>query len=232
MLRRLVTVTASAAGMSIAAAITFATPALAKGPSQAQITGPGLAHPIVISGNGEPGLPDVLSTLATQTELFAAMWGANATMPAQAPTVLRTAPPHASLGPLYVITYTVPGVPPQPGQQYGMIRQDLYPRAVGGPVSYTPPGQQGFGGPLQVSGWLRASPYLPGTLARIGVPASPGLLAEARAAHAAHPAAVQPAASRTLPWLIASAAALALAVLVGVALRLRHRRLARGAASP
>jgi hypothetical protein len=232
MLRRLVTVTAIAAGMSIAAAITFATPALAKGPSQAQITGPGLAHPILISGNGEPGLPDVLSTLAAQTELFAAMWGANATMPAKASAALRTAPPHASRGPLYVITYTVPGVPPQPGQQYGMIRQDLYPRAVGGPVSYTPPGQQGFGGPLQVSGWLRASPHLPGTLARIGVPASPGLLA-ARAAHAAHPAAVQPTASRTLTWLIASAAALALAVLVGVALLLRHRRLAvHGAASP
>ena len=230
--RRLFTVIALAAGMSIAAAVTFATPALAKGPSQARITGPGLARPIAVSGSGEPGQPGVLSTLATQTGLFTAMWGANAITPAQAP-VIHTPPPQASLGPRYTITYTVPGVPPQPGEQYGRIRQDLYPRAVGGPVSYTPPGQQGFGGPLQHSGWLRASPHLPRTLARLGVRPRPSLLATAKAPHAARRAAARTASSRPLPWLIASAALLAAAVLAGAALRLRHHKpTAHGAASP
>jgi len=57
MLRKLIAVTTLAIAMSIAAAVTLATPALAKGPSQATITGPGLAHTIVVSGHGEPGLP-------------------------------------------------------------------------------------------------------------------------------------------------------------------------------
>jgi hypothetical protein len=70
MLRRLIVVTALAAGMSIAAAVALATPALAKGPSQARITGPGLVHAIVVSGGGEPGLPGKLGSLAEQTSLF------------------------------------------------------------------------------------------------------------------------------------------------------------------
>ena len=50
MLRRLIAVSALAAGMSIVAAMTLATPAFAKGPSQARITGPWLARAIVVSG--------------------------------------------------------------------------------------------------------------------------------------------------------------------------------------
>ena len=52
MLRRLTVVTALAAGMSLAAALMLATPALAKGPSQARITGPGLARSHPVTGNG------------------------------------------------------------------------------------------------------------------------------------------------------------------------------------
>jgi hypothetical protein len=226
MLRRLTVVTALAAGMSIAAAITLATPALAKGPSQARIIGPGLAHAIIVSGNGEPGQQGRLSTLAVQTGLFFVLFGANASVPAQTPPQLRTPPPKASLGPRYTIIYTVPGVTPQPGAQLGRIRQDLYPRAVGGPLVYTPPGQQGFGGPAAVTGWLRASPRLPRTLAQLGIPPPTGTQAaqQARLPAAAHPAAAQPTGSRTLPWLIASAAAIAAAALAGTVLLLRHRK--------
>ena len=225
MLHRLTVVTALAAGMSIAVAITLATPALAKGPSQARITGPGLAHAIVVSGNGEPGQQGRLSTLAVQTSLFTALFGANASVPAQAPSRLRTPPPKASLGPRYTIIYTVPGVTPQPGAQLGRIRQDLYPRAAGGPLVYTPPGQQGFGGPLAVTGWLRASPRLPRTLAQLGTPPTSGTQAapQARLPAAVHPAAPRQAGSRTLPWLIAAAAAIAAAALAGTVL-LRHRK--------
>jgi hypothetical protein len=219
MLRRLIIVTAVAIGMSIAAAITLATPALAKGPSQARITGPGLAHAIVVSGNGEPGQPGMLGTLAMQTSLFSVMFGPNAPEPPQ----LRTPPPTASLGPRYTIIYTVFGEFTRPGQQFGQIRQDLYPRAVGGPVIYTPPGQPG--GPVPFFGWFRASRHLPRTLAKLGVLPRPGTQAapQTRLPPAAHPAAQQ-AGSPTLAWLIASAATIATAALAGTALWLRHRK--------
>jgi hypothetical protein len=225
-LRRLTVVTALAAGMSIAAAITMATPALAKGPSEARITGPGLARAIVVSGNGEPGQLGRLATLAVQTRLFTVLFGANAGVPAQPPPRLRTPPPKAALGPRYTIIYTVPGVTPQPGAQLGRIRQDLYPRATDGPLVYTPPDQQGFGGPPPLTGWLRATPRLPRTLAQLGVPPPPATRAapQTRRPAAAHPAAAPQARSRTLLWLIAPATAIAAAALAGTVLLLRRRK--------
>ena len=85
MLRRLIAVAALAAGMSIAAAVTLATPAFAKGPSQARITGPGLVRAIVVSGNGEPGEQGRLANLAEQTGLFTVMFGAGVTGPGASP---------------------------------------------------------------------------------------------------------------------------------------------------
>ena len=134
MLRRLTTVTALAAGLSIAAVMTLATPAFAKGPSQVSITGPGLARPVVVSGDGEPGQQGRLASLALQTGLFTVMFGAGASIAGPAPARLHTPPPQASLGPRYTLVYTVPGVTPRPGQQFGRVRQDLYPRAAGRPT--------------------------------------------------------------------------------------------------
>jgi len=219
MLRRLTVVAALAAGMSIAAAITLAAPALAKGPTLARITGPGLAHAIVISGNGEPGQQSRLGTLAMQTRLFFVLFGSNASVPAWTPPQVRT-PPRASLGPRYTIIYTVPaGITSHPDEQFGQVRQDLYPRAAGGPLVYTPPGQ--YDGPFPVAGWIRASRGLPRTLARLGVPPPPR---KAALLPATHPVAGQRAGSRTLPWLIASAAAIAAAAVVGAVLLLRRHK--------
>jgi hypothetical protein len=220
MLRKLIVLTALAAGMSIAAAITLASPALAKGPSQARITGPGLAHAIVVSGNGEPGQAGMLGTLALQTRLFSVMFGPNVPTPPQ----LRTPPPKASLGPRYTIIYTVPGEFPLPGKQFGQIRQDVYPRATAGPLVYTPPRQPG--GPVPFSGWFRAGRRLPSTLARLGVRPRPGTQAalRTRLPAAAHPAAARQAGSQTLPWLVGSTAAIAAVALAGTALWLRHRK--------
>jgi hypothetical protein len=122
--------------------------------------------------------------------------------------------------------YTVPGVTPRPGQQFGQVRQDLYPRAAGGPLIYTPPGQQGFGGPLTVTGWLRGRPQLTRTLAQAGVPPAAGTQAAqpTRHAAAAHPAAVHRAGARAPGWIIASAAVIVAAALAGAALWLRRRR--------
>jgi hypothetical protein len=165
MLRRLIAVTALAAGMSIAAVLALAAPALAKGPSQARITGPGLARAVVVSGNGEPGEPGRLASLAEQTGLFTVMFGAGADV-SGAPAQLRTPPTEASLGPRYQVVYTVPGVTPRPGQQFGQVRQDIYPRAAGGPSTATRPAR------LRESpftGWFRGSPSWP-TLVLVGVP--------------------------------------------------------------
>jgi hypothetical protein len=224
MLRRLIVLTTVAAGMTIAAAMTLATPALAKGPTQARITGPGLDRAIVLSGNGEPGLPGRLATLGEQTSLFTVLFGAGGSVPA--PARLRPPPPQASLGPRYTITYTVPGVNPGPGEQFGRIRQDVYPRAAGGPVIYTSPGQNGFGLGLQASGWFRGSPRLTRVLAQLGVPPRPGTEPARPARHspAALAAAAHQAGSGIPGWLIAAAAVIAVAALAGATLRLRHRK--------
>ena len=226
MLRRLIVVTALAAGTGVAAALWLATPALAKGPSQASITGPGLVRAVVVAGNGEPGELGPLAVLAEQTGLVNALFGADISVAQQAPVPLRTPPPKASLGPRYTVIYIVPGVTPQPGEQFGRIRQDLYPSAAGGPVIYTPPGQDGFGQPLLVIGWLRASPQLTRTLAQLGIRPRPGPAAAppTRLPAAAHPAPAHQAGWRTLAWLIASAVAIAVAALACTALWLRHRK--------
>src|SRR5205823_13043696 len=124
-----------------------------------------------------------------QTGLFTVMFGAGASISGPAPARLHSPPPKSTLGPRYTLVYTVPGVTPRPGQQFGRVRQNLYPGAAGGPLIYTPPGQQGFGGPLTVTGWLRGRPQLTRTLAQVGVPPVAGTQAAQpiRPAAAAHP---------------------------------------------
>jgi len=240
MLRRFIVLTSLAAGTAIAVTVAFATPALAKGATQASITGPGLARPITISAQGAeamPGAGDALSSLAEQTGLYTVLFGSGTGTPDE-PSLLRTPPAAAPLGPKYTLTYTVPGITPGPGQANGKIRQVLYPRAAGGPVIYTSPGQHGFGQPLQVTGWFRGIPQLSATLTRLGVPAgasrpsapgsaasvpaAPAQAAHARAAHA--PAAAPKPGDTTVPaWLIATIVSAVAIAMAGTAVWLRRR---------
>jgi hypothetical protein len=224
MLRRPIIVTALVGVISIVA-MAVATPAFAKGPLRARITGPGLARAVVVRGPGEPGQVGLLATLAEQTSLFAVLFGPGGGLPA--PRLLRSEPRTTALGPRYAVVYTVPGVPPQGSEQFGRIRQDLYPRAAGGPIVYTPPGQRGFGRALSVTGWFRESPRLLHTLTKLGVLTRPGGPASRRQAHgprAAEPAPAHQAGSGLLAWLIASAATIAAAALLVTAFWLRRRR--------
>jgi len=233
MLRRLTIVAALAAGMCITAVMTLATPALAKGPTQARITGPGLAgHGIVVSGNGEPGQLSRLARLATQTSLFTVLFGPGGNIPV--PPRPRTAPSAASVGPQYTVVYTVPRVTPRGYMKFGRIRQDLYPLAAGGPLIYIPPGQIGFGQPIRITGWIRASTRLTRTLNKLGVPLRQEQLRkeqrrDTRAANA-QAAAAHNAGATTSDWLIGAAVAIAAAALAGAAWRVRHRRPAAGRA--
>lgn len=231
--RRFIALTSLAAGAAVAVTMVLATPALAKGTTQASITGPGLARPVIVSAatgsEALPGQGDALSSLADQTGLFTVLFGpsiGDLRMPDQ-PSRLRT-PPAAALGPKYIITYTVPGITPGPGQASDQIRQYLYPHAAGGPLIYTPPGQQGFGQPLQATGWLRGTPQLTATLTRLGVGAGASLPSAASSA-ASLPSAPAPAAAAkpsdtTAPaWLIATIASAAAIAIAGTALWLRRR---------
>jgi hypothetical protein len=232
--RRFIALISLAAGAAIAVTVALATPALAKGTTQASITGPGLARPVTVSvaagSEALPGQGDTLSSLADQTGLFTVLFGPNigdVYVPDE-PSRLRTPPAAATLGPTYTITYTVPGITPAPGQPSGQIRQDLYPRAAGGPVIYTPPGQEGFGQTLQATGWLRGTPQLTATLTRLGIPAGTSLPSAPNSA-ASIPGAPAPAAApkpndTTAPaWLIATIASAVAIVIAGTALRLRRR---------
>ena len=237
--RRFIALTSLAAGAAIAVTVALATPALAKGTIQASITGPGLAHPVTVSvaagSEALPGQGDALSSLADQTGLFTVLFGPSIgdfRMP-DMPSRLRPPLPAATLGPQYTVTYTVPGITPAPGQASDQIRQYLYPGAAGGPVIYTLPGQQGFGQPLQATGWLRGTPQLTATLARLGIPAGASL-PSAPSSPASVPAAPLPAArvpaaapkpdDTTAPaWLIATIASAIAIVVAGTALWLRRR---------
>jgi hypothetical protein len=95
-------------------------------------------------------------------------------------------------------------------------------------VIYTLPGQQGFGQPLQATGWLRGTPRLTATLTRLGIPADASL-PSAPSSAASVPAAPVPAAApkpddTTAPaWLIATIASAIAIVIAGTALWLRRR---------
>src|SRR6185437_9973331 len=134
--RRFIALTSLAAGAAIAVTVALATPALAKGATQASITGPGLGRPVVVSIAAEsealPEQGDALSSLADQTGLFTVLFGPSSggvSMPDE-PSRLRTPPAAATLGPKYTVTYTVAGITPAPGQARDQIRQYLYPRAA------------------------------------------------------------------------------------------------------
>ena len=227
MLRRLIAVTALAAGLSIAAAMTLATPAFAKGPSQASITGPGLGRAVVVSGNGEPGEQGRLASLAEQTGLFTVMFGAGASISGPAPARLHTPPPKASLGPRYTLVYTVPGVTPRPGQQFGRVRQDLYPGAARRPAHLHAAGPARLRGApdghRMAPGQAAADPHA-GPARRLRRPPGAQAAQQTRRPAAAHPAAAHQAGARTPGWIIAPAAVIVAAALAGAAFWLRRRK--------
>ena len=157
-----------------AAALVLPTTASAKGPSAASITGPGLSSPLVIKGD-EGGDYGSLGVMVEQTGFFPQAFG-------QSPDpTLRAAPKR--LGSRFSVVYTVPNGSPDSDT----LRQDLYPYAIGGPVSYMAPGQKFWGG-QQVThgGWFRASAYgygnLRAALVKAGLPKRDPALAHRHAA--------------------------------------------------
>ena len=130
------------AGLVVISTVVMAGSASAKADIiEATITGPGLNGELRIRGAATAGLWDsgiddvggLDDTRASSVE----EWGLTA----------------ADLGPRYRVMYRFWG------RGEGLIRQDLYPYAKGGPVTYAPPGQKMTVGIEMVitPGWYRAS---------------------------------------------------------------------------
>jgi hypothetical protein len=145
---------------ALAAALLIPATALAKGPSAASISGPGLGKAITVSGSEAPGSP--LMQLAMNVGFFPAAFG-------QEPDPMLPGRPSGKLGPKYTIRYLVPGGG-RPGHvQMFHITQDLYPYAAAGAVTYMKPGQKIFDFTTR-GGWFRGY-ALKQTLVRKGLPA-------------------------------------------------------------
>jgi hypothetical protein len=132
--------------------------AAAKGPSEARVTGPGLAAPLTVTGIGEGDSSTNLGPLVTEGGFFPEAFG-------QSPSPLLRAQPK-DLGVRYLVTYTVPGTVPS------TLQQDLYPFSSGGPVTYMRPGQVFWGNQHTVGGWYRGTAQLKTMLVDAGVPQS------------------------------------------------------------
>jgi hypothetical protein len=142
---------------AVVAAVALLLPATAsaKGPSDATIAGPGLNPPMKISGGGEGG-NTTLGHLVTYGGFFPQAFG-------QTPDPLLRARPATALGPRYNVTYIVPG------PSTDTLRQELYPYAAGGPLTYMEPGQPLWDQKTH-GGWFRAAPELKSTLIDAGLP--------------------------------------------------------------
>lgn len=131
--------------------------ALGKGPTAATMDGPGGGGGITFSGDEGSG---PLGNLTQQSGWFAAAFE-------QEPNPLLAARPKGDLGPKYTVTYGVPG----PNNDTFTIRQDIYPYASPGPVTYMAPGQPIFDMETR-GGWFQAGPELKETLVSAGLPAT------------------------------------------------------------
>lgn len=134
------------------------TAAVAKGASEAQVTGPGLDEPISLAAEGQRGGEQIMQ-IAEQAGFFPAVFG-------QSPDPMLSEQPTGDLGPRYTITYVVPG----PDKKIDTITQALYPYAKPA-VTQMASGQSFFGTEETRGGWFVASSSLKDSLVAVGLPA-------------------------------------------------------------
>jgi hypothetical protein len=148
---------------ALAAVLVLPSTAIAKGPSGATISGPGLGHAITIDGYGEGDSSSPLGILVSEAGFFPQAFQ-------QSPSSTTRARPAGRLGPRYSVTYTVPGP-----NGNSTLRQDLYPYAADGPASFMQPGQKFWDTQSTPGGWYRGTFALKGMLVKAGLPAkAPG----------------------------------------------------------
>lgn len=141
------------------AALVLPAAALAKGASQATVSGPGLKHPIAFGGGEVDGSP--VMSLVEAAGFFPSVFG-------QSPNPMLRRRPATSLGPRYRVVYVVPG----PNGRVDRLRQDLYPYAKPHPFAYTAPSQRFWGTERTRGGWYPATAELKSLLVARGLPRS------------------------------------------------------------
>lgn len=155
---------------TILVGLAFSSAALAKGPSEAALAGPGLESPIEFGGfwradrkNRRP-----LQPFLEAFGFFPAAFGT----PPQPYLVTRLqGRPERDLGPRYTVTYVLGETPDDEG---ALVVQDLYPYAKPNAVTYMEPGQQFWGRARTLGGWFVArSAAWPQILADAGLPRTP-----------------------------------------------------------
>ena len=139
------------------AALVLPAVASAKGPTEGSVSGPGFSKVVKVLYDGGGGSAG--DNLTQESGFFPAAFG-------QSPDPMLHSKPAGPLGPRYTIAWTGPGG----GGGMFHIRQDLYPYARGGAVTYTKPGQPIFGATTR-GGWYRG-PALKRTLVGMGLAAT------------------------------------------------------------
>lgn len=142
---------------TVGAALLLPATASAKEPSEAKISGPGFSKTLK--------MPKVADYEFTNTK-FGQLTMVSGFFPAavgQQPNPMLPGRPAAKLGPKYTVVWTVP----MPGNTH-RVRQELYPYARGGAVTYMKPGQPIFDMKTQ-GGWYQAT-GLKLTLVSLGLP--------------------------------------------------------------
>lgn len=126
----------------------------------------------------------------------------------------------AELGPRYVAIFRFEVGPDTPADR---IRQDLYPYAKGGPITYTPPGQKLTGelGMPIIAGWYETSLRFFRYLVRYGLPERNPVAAVT----GPEPAPETTPVAGTAPWAMIALALAGLAALLIAAAPLRRRML-------
>ena len=135
-------------------ALVTAAPAVAKGPDEATISGPGIDELTF--------KPHESGALIQGCGFFAQSFG-------QTPDVVERYRPKNVDGARYTIVYRVPG----PDGKTAFLRQDVYPHAPDYPVTYMKPGQPFFATERTRGGWFLADESCKAALVALGVPRNP-----------------------------------------------------------
>ncbi len=153
-------------------ALSLPVAALAKGPSEASLKGPGLGKTVKFTGSESDPYSSVM-TLADAAGFFPSVFE-------QQPNPMQSDRPKGDLGPKYTIDYTVPG----PDNETFSIKQDAYPYAQPYGVTYVSPGQEIFDTETR-GGWfvaprLRETLNVPATAPAVGSSSSTGFFSPGR----------------------------------------------------
>jgi hypothetical protein len=199
----------------------FSGSALAKGAEEAQVEGKGLAAPIMVGGNGEPGAGSGLAALAEGTGLFVAMFDEGYDQK------LSAKPPSGDLGPALTVSFVVPG----PDNDADVVKQRLYPFAANGPVVYTAPDQSVFGTEKTSGGWFDVTPGAMDILKREGLPSRTEYMNALGKVSAEQSAPAAKVAADSSSALLTASIVVILLAAAGAAVMLQRRRTATGSAA-